>query len=70
MEKLCYVENRIDDKADVKHLTDVETKVRMVETKIDSIEQEMNEMKRSVKTEETHVIDCVEKVLSVRSRGY
>ena len=68
MEKLCYIEKRIDDKADVKHLTDVETKVRMVETKIDSLEQEMKEMKHNVKTEETHVIDCVEKVLSVRSK--
>jgi len=68
MEKLCHIENRIDGKADVQHLVDVETKVRVVESKIDSMEQEMKAMKQSKKSDETHMIDCVERVLSARSK--
>jgi len=68
MEKLCHIENQIDSKAELKLVTEVETKVAVVESKIDSIEHEINEMKQNRKLDETHVIDCVEKVLSARSR--
>ena len=68
MDKLCHIENRLDNKADVQQLTVVVTKMRAVESNIDNIEQEIQEIKQNKKTDETQVIDCVEKVLTARSK--
>ena len=68
MDKLCHIENRLDGKADVQQLSDIEAKMNAVASKMDNIEQEVQEMKRSKKTDETQVIDCVERVLVARSK--
>jgi len=68
MDKLCHIENYLDNKVDVQQLAVVETKMRVVESKIDNIEQEIKEIKKNRKTDETQVNDCVEKVLTARSK--
>jgi len=52
MDKLCHVENLLDNKSDVQQLADVEMKMRVVESKIDNIEQEIQEIKQNRKTDE------------------
>jgi len=66
IDKLCHIKNRLDHKADVQQLADVETKMRVVESKIENTEQEIQEIKQNRKTDETQMIDCVEKVLTAR----
>ena len=68
MEKLCNIEDRMDGKADVQHLAAVEAKVKTVEGKLDNMEQEIKEMKQNKRSEESTVIDCVEKVILARTK--
>jgi len=66
MSKLCSIESRMDGKADVNDVKGLKDRILAVEERMQHMDSDIEVCKKGKQIDDMKVMDCVEKVISVR----